>query len=207
MKIIVANGPPRSGKDTVIAMLKEKLILDGRPVFELSYKWVLCKAVGERYGLSALAVWELNADTDSKDEPSDLFDGKSVRQALIYESEDVIKVKHGPVGVAKLAFFDLQTEHGPLPRNAVVLNPDGGFEEELGAFRIAFNVEPEDAFVIRMDRKGITFKGDSRGYISNPNLQVQNDGTLEELEALVLPTLQSFIDTPEAPYVMKGIPN
>lgn len=207
MKLIVANGPPRSGKDTVIAMLKEKLRLDGRPVIDLSYKWVLCKGVAERYGISALAVWEINADTDIKDDPLDLFGGKSVRQALIYESEEVIKKEYGADGVAIKAFEDIREEHGLVPRNAVFFNPDGGFEGELKRFLEFFGVNEADAFVIQMHRNGITFQGDSRGYISNPNLIVQNDGTLEELEETVLPVLQKFIDTPEPDWIATTVPN
>lgn len=195
MKMIVLNGAPRSGKDTMLNVLRtaqDKGVFGSARLIPFSYKRVLCEGVAKRYGMTPQEVWDLNTNTDTKDLPDERFGGKSVRQALIYESEDVIKKEHGEDGVAIATFKRLQEDYGDDLNDAILVSPDGGFESEMVAAQNFFGISREDIFLIRMLRDGCTFKGDSRGYINNPNLTIDNDGTIRDLRSH-LSTINAFI--------------
>ena len=182
MKIIITNGPPRSGKDTLC-----NLILEGitdHDLIPLSYKKTLYVGVARRYGLSVEAVYQMNADTLIKDEPSQLFGGKSVRQALIFESENVIKKKYGPQGVAIQTFKLLEDEYGTERlKNAVLYCSDGGFNSELQAAYDYFGIGVEDVYIVRLLREGCSFEGDSREFLDHPDTVIRNDGDIEHLKS------------------------
>lgn len=192
MKIIITNGPPRSGKDTMCGFIRESIT--GCDLIPLSYKKTLYVGVAKRYGLSVEAVYQMNADTLIKDEPSDLFGGKSVRQALIYESEDVIKKKYGPRGVAIQTFKLLEEEYGvERLKKAVLYCSDGGFNSELFAAYDYFGIGVADVFILRLLRNGCDFNGDSREFLDHPDTIIQNDGDLDHLRSY-LPRIQSFTE-------------
>lgn len=198
MKAIILNGPPRSGKDTLLVELEKYFAESHKDKhFEpFSYKRVLCEGVGTRYGVDPLEVWEINADADSKDKPSKLFGGKTVREALIYESENVIKVDLGEHGVAIKTFMRLSDKLKQSKVNSaqvVIATPDGGFNAEVDALCNHFFLKREDLFIVRIDREGKTFAGDSREYINNPNIHVINDGTPEDLFRKVKYSLDLFL--------------
>lgn len=173
MKVLIMNGAPRSGKDTMVDEIARKL-KGKKDVIYFSVKHILCLGVAKRYGVSPLHVWKLNSDSLTKDDPSDIFEGKSVREALIYESEDVIKVEHGEQGVIELATNDLINVYGDKLNDAVIVCPDGGFNSEIPVIRKNLNIPRDDLFITRILRKGCSFKGDSREYIKNPNKIIWN---------------------------------
>ena len=192
MKIIIANGPPRSGKDTLCGLIRENIT--GHDLIPMSYKKTLYVGVARRYGLSVEAVFALNDDTLIKDEPSELFGGLSVRQALIYESEEVIKKKYGPQGVAIQTFKLLEEEYGvERLNNAVLYCSDGGFNSELHAAYDYFGIGVEDVYIVRMLREGCSFKGDSREFLNHPDIVISNDSNMEHLKTY-LPIIQAFAD-------------
>lgn len=190
MKIIITNGPPRSGKDTLCNLILEGIT--GHDLIPLSYKKTLYVGVARRYGLSVEAVFQMNADTLIKDEPCSIFDGLSVRQALIYESENVIKKKYGPQGVAIQTFKLLEEEYGKERlKNAVLYCSDGGFNSELQAAYDFFGIGVEDVYIVRLLREGCSFKGDSREYLKLPDIVINNNDTIDHLKTY-LPAIQVF---------------
>ena len=192
MKIIITNGPPRSGKDTMCGLIREGIT--GHDLIPMSYKKTLYIGVARRYGLSVEAVFQMNADTLIKDEPSSIFGGLSVRQALIYESENVIKKKYGPQGVAIQTFKLLEEEYGTERlKNAVLYCSDGGFNSELQAAYDYFGIGVEDVYIVRLLREGCSFKGDSREFLNHPDLVISNDSDMNHLKTY-LPTIQAFTD-------------
>lgn len=192
MKLIITNGPPRSGKDTLCNLIRENIT--DQDLIPLSYKKTLYVGVARRYGLSVEAVFQMNADTLIKDEPSPLFGGKSVRQALIYESEEVIKKELGPQGVAIQTFKLLEEEYGKERlKDAVLYCSDGGFNSELNAAYDFFGIGVEDVYIIRMLREGCSFEGDSREFLDHPDTVIRNDSDIEHLKSY-LPRIQSFCD-------------
>lgn len=192
MKIIITNGPPRSGKDTMCGLILENII--DHDLIPLSYKRTLYVGVARRYGLSVDAVFQMNADTLIKDEPSSLFGGKSVRQALIFESEEVIKKKYGEQGVAIETFKLLQEEYGTERlKHAVLYCSDGGFNSELFAAYEHFGIGVEDVYILRMLREGCSFAGDSREFLKNPDVVIHNNSDIDHLRSY-LPRIQRFCD-------------
>lgn len=193
MKLIIANGPPFSGKDTLCELLREHLT--GFDLIPLNYKETLYVGVAKRYSLSVKAVFELNADPSAKDQPSTLFNGKSVRQALIYESEEVIKKDYGEHGVAIKTFELLKQRYSSERlKNAVLICSDGGFNSELYAAYRHLGLGVQDVFIARMERAGCSFAGDSREYIHNPDIIIDNNGGKEDLLGY-LPRIKEFLNS------------
>lgn len=192
MKIVIANGPPFSGKDTICNLIRENIT--DHDLIPLSYKETLYVAVANRYGLSVKAVFELNADPEVKDLPSALFNGKSVRQALIHESENVIKKELGETGVAIKTFQLLEERYGKERlKDAVLVCSDGGFNSELNEAYDHFGLSVDDVYIIRMLRSGCSFEGDSREFLHDPDIVITNDGSFEHLKSY-LPLIQNFCD-------------
>lgn len=192
MKIVIANGPPFSGKDTICKLIHENI--KDHDLIPMSYKETLYIGVATRYGLSVKAVFELNADPTAKDLPSALFGGKSVRQALIYESEEVIKKELGESGVAIKTFQLLEERYGKERlKNAVLVCSDGGFNSEMHEAYNYFGIDVEDVYILQMLREGCSFKGDSREFLRNPDTVIHNDGDIAHLMTY-MPRIQSFCD-------------
>lgn len=198
MKMIIMNGPPRAGKDTFLDLLMEEGAIDtgDHLVVRYCYKHTLCEEVGKRYGLTAKEVWDLNANTLTKDLPDERFDGKSVRQALIYESEEVIKKQEGDIGVAIRTFKNIKEKFPEHQlKDAFLFTASGGFNSETLAAIDFFGIERKDIFIVRIDRTGYTFEtvGDSREYLKDPDLAFRNDHTIEDMK-IFFPVIQQFLD-------------
>jgi hypothetical protein len=201
MKMIVLNGAPRSGKDTFLNLIN---LLFGdntetKVLTPFSYKDVLYSGVARRYGLTAEEVKILNADTITKDDPSPKFKGKSVRQALIYESENVIKKTFGASGVAMSTFNSLDMDFmlscdTVKDSDRILITADGGFQEELDLAMEHYEMTRKDIFLVRMLRDGCTFDKDSRSYLENPDLVVDNNGSKADL-CKYIPYIQEFIES------------
>ncbi len=193
-KIVIANGPPGSGKDTSIASLVEGLNFKGR-AFELSYKTTLYQEVAKRYNLEVDYVRSLNENRETKEVQMDCFNGLSVREALISESEDHIKPTLGEDGVAKLTLDALLKEIQPEPNESILLmNSDGGFNVEVDYVKSRLGLHSEQLFIIRLLRNGCSFKNDSREFIRNPNLIINNDNSIDKLKFQLIKPIQTWLD-------------
>ena len=51
---------------------------------------------------------------------------------------------------------------------------DGGFNNEIKSLMNDFGIRRKDVTIVRVDRKGCSFAGDSREYIHNPDLMLTN---------------------------------
>lgn len=198
MKLIIMNGPPRAGKDTFLNFLMEEGALDTGEhlTMHYCYKWTLCEEVGKRYGMTAREVWDLNANTHTKDLPDPRFGGKSVRQALIYESEEEIKKKEGETGVALRTFKYIQDKTVDYQlKDAFLFTASGGFNSETQAVIDFFGITRKDIFIVRIDREGCSFEavGDSREYLKDPDLAFRNDNEPEDMKVFI-PVIQQFLD-------------
>lgn len=80
----------------------------------------------------------------------------SIRQAMIYISELIIKPRFGRdyFGVARAK---------AIQENEIAVDSSTGFEEELPP--LIERLGQENILLIRVHREGTTFEGDSRGYI------------------------------------------
>lgn len=149
--IIILNGPPGVGKDT-LAMELEKLL----GIANISFKkpmWDIAEAVlgPERFEMFC----DLYHDRETKDTPQEALGGKSPRGFFIHISESFIKPLLG-----EEYFGDRLLElYCELAGVGVV--SDGGFPRELFPFCRAL----VDVQVVRLHREGYDFSNDSRNYI------------------------------------------
>lgn len=171
MDIILANGAPFSGKDTLVRRLQA--------FFEngvyIRFKDPLYKRFAARHNLDMETVVRI-CNGEQKDHPHELIGGLIPRQELIDISENEIKVEKGEAGVAIEVIDNIldTEEHG----RKTFLFPDSGFEPERTLFKKVLPRYGLDRLVtIRILRDGCDFAGkkDSRGYLSNPDLIIDNN--------------------------------
>lgn len=176
-KIILFNGPPRSGKDTA-ALRVQKTFSNinadtwiGFDRFAMPIKAAFAGVVGadmDEYG-------NVEPYESTKDDVIPWL-GVSYRQWQIDFSEKFMKPLYGNDIFARL-FVQRNQNTGA---SAIVV-PDSGFLEEAKPVADAFGVE--NTLLIRCHRLGYDFTGDSRSYISgiSPHeVDVVNDTTLDE---------------------------
>ena len=174
IKVLIFNGPPGSGKDTLGNMLYNFMHKNNYPeVFMQSFKEQLIEIALVISGLERSTWTRFYAQKELKRAE---LGGLSCREYLIKISEKVIKPNFGADYFGKHAADNL----------LVGLNifTDGGFEAELPP--IIDKIGVENVVIVRLHRTGHTFKNDSRNYISIPGVacfdiknQVLNDAFTE----------------------------
>jgi len=198
-RVLILNGPPRSGKDTLSSLLFRSGMFQN--LTRGSFKRPLQDIAAAVLGMS-LEKFMLDYEK-IKDLPCENGFPMTVRELMIKISEDWIKPIAG-----KRYFGDLElkrvsaaeefksnyfgTDHNPYAvkvAGTTVVYTDGGFGEEVLPF--IESLGPENVHIVRIHRKGHTFDMDSRTYLypeAIPTLKgckfydIHNDGT--ELEFL-----------------------
>lgn len=170
-KVILLNGPPRCGKDTVGLMLAEECV----HVSIRKFAQPLIDGMQAMFGVSC-------ADGMDKGEQCDQLMGHSRRQAAISLSETWFKPMFGD-GVFGRILLNVM-ESNDIGKTVVVT--DSGFECE--AKPVFGHFAPGEVELVHIRRPGKDFKNDSRGYWQNPRVRshtLLNDGTLDELRRKV----------------------
>lgn len=155
MKILLLNGPPRSGKDTAGEFISRRAGPNAR-IFK--FAGVLKDMVHGAFGLYGVAP---NHFEDVKDQPQQLFLGKTPREMYISMSEDWFKPLYGKDVYGKFLAQKIESfknAHGEL---AIVT--DSGFREEAEVLVKTFGAE--NILLLRVYREGHGFSNDSRSYI------------------------------------------
>lgn len=172
LKIILVNGPPRSGKDTVGSILRyhfhAKVDKFARRLKEMAH---------ELYGLTGL---KHDAYEEMKDTPLEVFHGKTPREVYIALSEHYFKPLHGEDIFGRLLWQDIQHEHG------LIVVTDSGFLPEAEVLIDGAGID--NVRLLRVHREGHDFSGDSRNYIDIPQVSrtdITNNGSIKELENTV----------------------
>lgn len=163
MKVILFNGPPRSGKDTAadilynyfakIQELYPKRYAFARPLKETTHAL---------YGIKC----EWDAFEYTKDREQEKFFGLSPRQAYIKVSEEMVKPVLGKEhwGNVFLNYVDSL----PNVKENIIIVSDCGFIEEIQP--IKKKIGSHNMFLINVVREGTNFKNDSRSYIDDPSI-------------------------------------
>lgn len=157
-QVLLLNGPPQAGKDTLGAYIAE--LSGAREVkFAGALKW----ATHAMYAFlkPSRAVPACNKyEGPVKDQGLSFFLGNTPRESYIAVSELLMKEKHGQDIFGRLLRDDIK-----LGRRRVVVT-DSGFAAESSVLIEEFGVD--NVALVHLRRKGHTFQGDSRGYIDLP---------------------------------------
>lgn len=183
-KLIIFNGPPRSGKDTCADMTTQYFEYLGLHVDRYSLATPVKLTAHAIYGAyGGICDYEQN-----KDLPTDEFDGQSPRQAYIKVSEDIVKPVLGNDWWVKLLIKRINRE---APDIAVL--SDCGFDEEYKTLVSEYSCD--NVIVVKLVRGGTSFKNDSRKYLDIvANKVIYNNGTLNELHNTLIHWLNGFIE-------------
>lgn len=177
MKVILLNGPARSGKDSLAHAFAA--YANGRLVTSEVTKFA--KPLKE----SAHRLFGFDLPHDAfeavKDVPQDYLHGKTWRQVYIAVSELLFKPLFGADIFGRMLVDEIELlqkiskEDGEDPTDYFLVS-DSGFAAEAQAVVDRFGAE--NVILVRLERDGYTFAGDSRGYIELPCLTLNlNLGT------------------------------
>ena len=172
-KIILFNGPPRVGKDTVALVILDIL----RQAYEnysghfperhaLAAK--LKNQVASIFNLPLSLIYTFEQD---KGAPRKEFNGASFRDACIFTAEKIMRPIFGRDIYVHYMLQSMQRSKryvnlGERPPKYVYIVTDLGFDEELGHIGNYFT--KENMLIIRMysNTRNVSFKTDSRGYVN-----------------------------------------
>jgi hypothetical protein len=163
---IILNGPPDSGKTTEIANGLAKRLQQFKEFRTVSdsfanpMKHFIATALGVKYA-------ELK-----KEVMMGVLNGYTPREFLIDLSENYMKVRyHDDIFGRLLLHRTIRLD--PIPD--LVIIDDGGFASERDALG-------HKARVVRVTRPGRSFSGDSRMYLPDPHYNIDNDGSISDLQ-------------------------
>lgn len=192
-KIILFNGPPRSGKDTATKLMLEIIYgserdgVNRRSAYHYRFAEPLKDAVHALFGMSGILTEHFDA---VKGTPCNQMMSMTPRQAYIWLSEEVAKPKFGDDFFAKVAINHLKQFE-----DAAVVISDFGFQVEVDTLVKHFG--EENIMVVYLMRDGANYNDDSRRYIEhNPNYcrAIYNNGTVEDLKVQIKKNLGGFIN-------------
>lgn len=141
-KVILFNGPPGVGKDTLVNAIHTEYSSTIREKFATPLKKMMEAVYGE---------WS----EDLKDQP--VYFGYTGRQILIKFCEEFLKPLHGRDIIGRLTMTRLEK----YPEDSVILFSDLGFIEEAQGILSKY-----DTYLIRIHRAGFDFSNDSRSYLT-----------------------------------------
>lgn len=181
--VILVNGPPRAGKDSLGDCLTRAFTdMDGGPTpVGVKFASAIKDAVAAMFGWygSERRKYE---ESEHKDRPQKCLVGLTPRQAYISFSEDWAKRTFGPLIFPQI-LHDKIVKYASVnnEKKFVFIVTDCGFQQEVNGLGLS----PERSCLVRVKRKGMTFEGDSRSYVEPAKGQafytVENDGTQSDL--------------------------
>lgn len=163
MKIILLNGPAGVGKDTLGKLLFDKYHEAGHTVYHAEFKNGLRRVIKGMLSEYHYALFLKHSKCRvQKERPQGYLGGKSPRDFQIWVSEDVIKPVFGDYYFGKMALEDCREARDTIGADVAIFT-DSGFEAERTPL-----ADVHDVYTIALHRDGLSFKGDSRGYLRFP---------------------------------------
>lgn len=149
--IIIFNGPPASGKDEAASYYKKL------GYKHISFKYALFKETISFFNVDE--EWFMNGynDRSTKEQPEQLLEGMSRREAMIYVSEEITK----PVLGQDIFGVSVANE---IQDGVDYVISDGGFIEEL--IPVINKVGTENILLVQLTRDGCDYSSDSRRYFN-----------------------------------------
>lgn len=170
-KIVVLNGPPGCGKDTIGVAAADEW-----SYAPISFKEPMFVIAAATIGMELQEFKRNYANREWKERKREEWGGKSIRDLFIAISENYIKPFFGNEYFGQQV-ADVMRKNQPFLRYYVAT--DGGFYDEINALI----KEDVKVYIVHMYRDGCTFEGDSRSYINHPDavtLRLDNNGTIDE---------------------------
>lgn len=161
-RVIVFNGPPRSGKDTAVSTVWQ---LSRTPCCHIKMAEPITDSVSSLFGYTQTQWNDVYAH--HKDTPQSRLHGMTPREACIWMSEEVVKPRFGRDFFGKIAAGKC------IARASVghtVLMSDGGFLEEVEC--VVDAVGSENVCLVHLHRPGFDFASDSRGLLDPDQLGI-----------------------------------
>ena len=181
MKIVLLNGPPRSGKDTAALALRSYL---GATIYKFADP--LKSALHALFGLH-------NSDPSCFESVKaqhlpELF-GWTPREAYIALSEKGVKPVFGPSHFGNVLTCRLVFDR----TSKLVAVPDSGFVIE--ALPLLDQFGANNILLLQLTRSDCSFEGDSRGYIQLPNVQTHqlHNDKKRDFEREVVGTVRDWL--------------
>lgn len=183
MKIIILNGPPRSGKDTVVLTLRDMGYEFAHVKFAQPIRDAMCGLLGIR------------------DEEIEEYKEKdpNFRKAMIDISEKVAKKYYGKFFFAERAANIVKGSC----RGMNVVVSDGGFGYEVGHFvstvRTYIHKPAPGIKIWQCHRPGCTFENDSREWVRLKGvdlIQLHNSAELATYKAAIQANAEAFWGRP-----------
>lgn len=197
-KIILVNGPPGSGKDTIGWDIMEWINDNAYPM--MGYISIEKLALPLRKIVFALAEGELDIEQD-KDKQV-MFGGLTPRKIMQSASEDWLKRLAGPNVFAELLSQRIDTHYviyDHIEHHYVVVT-DCGFQTEVDY--IVDKYGEDNVYLIRMMREGCNFIGDTREFTSIPKRShfatITNNGSYDDLKSAAASVLSVWFGKKEA---------
>lgn len=165
LSVIILNGPPGSGKDTLAKLLVESYKLRGVNAQVFEFKAIMFKIAKLVSGASG-ELWDELYSREQKELPQAFLGGLSARQFMIRISEEWMKPTFGPGILGQLAYKDVRDSGCEL-----AIFSDGGFQSEVEPFqRPGVHLH-----VMRLYPSwDSSFDGDSRNYLFDTGLRASN---------------------------------
>lgn len=156
-KVIILNGAPGAGKDTIAAMLQDYrndvLVHSFKtPMFDIA-KAMLGASLYEQF----IGLYDVRSTKETK---VGFLCDRSPREFMIWISEEVIKPCFGKMHFGYLASETMSAIDEQIPKYKYIFS-DGGFADEV----ISLIDNGHEVKLIRLHRDGFTFEGDSRSNI------------------------------------------
>lgn len=186
-KVIILNGPPNSGKDTIGEAIMELLRRDHNckfsDIYHGQFKKVLLEILSTTLRISEHSLMQIYNNRELKDTPLAIFGGHSIREAMISISEDYIKPIFGKDYIGRMELSQIR-----IGKPKFAIYTDGGFIDEI---RPLFADPLIELHIVQIHRDGCSFAGDSRGYLTGPEVchciyELQNNGSIKGAAESVL---------------------
>lgn len=221
-KIVLFNSPRNVGKSRAITYLNDK----GYNLIPAECKEALHKLTMMLFGVSPERYWEIYNTRELKEVPLGDFEvnmdileftmltklvdrdlglsGKtflSIREAMIYVSEIVVKPRwgndwFGQERVRKIIGCEDVVGKFNSKNKLIFTDDSAAFVDEL--YPLIDYIGQENILLLRIHRDGFTFEGDSRNYIPDGiitnTIDVYNNGTEQEYFDEVEKLVKRFID-------------
>jgi len=179
-KIILFNGPPRSGKDTAAEIAFEHfqgnlIFQDDINVVKLKFADALKRCTHEAHGLEGYVS---DYFEETKEIAASEFFGLTPREAYIKMSEECVKQGFGHRFWGNVLLNKIKMKIKQSFFNIFLIS-DCGFTQEIVPMTHDYRSE---MLIVRLHRPGYTYEGDSRSDIELPGVELIKVGNIETID-------------------------